>query len=332
MAQHVADLDPDALARLDEYVLFFWGDVRPQHVPQAQDHALNRLQPERGQRPDQPLHRPEREPDDQRVERDVRDGEERGDRARLQDEQRATCESPFDVLRGAIFFLDLPAGGHQLAYLRGRERLLSAGLGADIFHAPASLALGSGRLVPQRLAKDFAAARVGHVMVRLDLSGDQRFAQPEGRVDDRLTQQSAERVGGEEHARSLARHQFLYHHRQRGPVVRDGVAQPVADGARRPQAAPAVDHGCAQLPLADHVQEGVLLTSKGQLGQVFGRGRGAHSHRWSAERAVGFDQRVGDLVRQLFRRKSRSDLGRGAIQSRRIFGREPPERGGDASI
>ncbi len=79
-------------------------------------------------------------------------------------------------------------------------------------------------------------------MIRLDLPADQRFAQPERGIDHRLAAQTAERVGGEEHARCLALHHMLDDHRQADLAVIDGIARPVADGAGGPQAAPAVDH------------------------------------------------------------------------------------------
>ena len=87
----------------------------------------------------------------------------------------------------------------------------------------------------------------------------------------------------------------------------DAVARPVADGARRPQAAPAVDHGAEQRLVADDVEKGVLLPGKGEVGQILGRGRGAHGHRRAAQRGVGVHECIRQDGRQRARRETRAD-------------------------
>ena len=65
-------------------------------------------------------------------------------------------------------------------------------------------------MAPSADAADLAAERVDHEMIRLHLPRDERLAQPEGGVDDRFAQQPGQRVGGEQHARDLARHHPLH--------------------------------------------------------------------------------------------------------------------------
>jgi hypothetical protein len=54
--------------------------------------------------------------------------------------------------------------------------------------------------------------------------------------------------------------------------VGDGITYAVNDRARRPKAAPAIHDRLAQRIITQDVQEGILLSSKGQVGQVLGGG------------------------------------------------------------
>ena len=59
------------------------------------------------------------------------------------------------------------------------------------------------------------AAGVDDVVVRLHLAADQRLAQAERGVDDRLAAPPGQRIGGEEHARRLGLHHLLHDDGQR---------------------------------------------------------------------------------------------------------------------
>lgn len=156
----------------------------------------------------------------------------------------------------------------------------------------------------ERPTGDAPGRGVGDVVVGLDLPRDQRLAEPEGRVDDHLAAVAGERVGREEHAGNVRRHEPLDDDGQRRRVVGDEVAPPIDDGPGRPQARPAVPDGGQQGLLADDAEVGVLLPGEGQLRQVLGRRRGAHRHRSTPEPLVCRAHGLGDLLRDGVARKA----------------------------
>jgi hypothetical protein len=162
--------------------------------------------------------------------------------------------------------------------------------------------------VPQRLVQDALAEGIDHVMIWLDLPGDQCLTQAERRVDCHLGAFAGEGVGGKEHARGFAGHHLLHDHRQRYVLLIDPVSCPVADCARGPQAAPAADHRSLQCLDANYVEECVLLSGKGESGQVLGRRRRADSDRLPAEDRVGGIERASQAGRQ---RKEREPVTNG---------------------
>lgn len=96
--------------------------------------------------------------------------------------------------------------------------------------------------------EDAPRGRLDDVLVRLDLAGDERFAQAEGGVNHRLAARPGQGVGGEEHAGRLAGDHLLHDDGKRGLAVVNGVAHAVADGARLPQAGPAGDDRARSAP------------------------------------------------------------------------------------
>ena len=143
-------------------------------------------------------------------------GEQRRDRPGLQQVEGVVSPGPLDVLR---------------AHRTGRRPVRRAPPTPRSAHpaAPARLVRSSatvtvpppGRLrtlsalAPSVRLDDLAGGHVNHVMVRLDLAGHQRLAQPHRGVDDRLRAQPGERVGREQHAGGLALDHLLHHDRQR---------------------------------------------------------------------------------------------------------------------
>ena len=190
----------------------------------------------------------------------------------MQQDEAAICPGPFDVLRRGEEVLHTAAQASQLDDDRIGQRLALAGIAGHSDGAAAGPAVNGQRFGAQGLARD-AVLRIHHVMIRLHLAGDQGFTQAQGGVNDRLIALAAEGVGGEQHAGGYAGRHLLHDDGQGYALLVQAVAAAIADGAGRPQAAPAVDDCAEQGFVAEDVQEGVLLAGKRHFRQVFGGGR-----------------------------------------------------------
>ena len=146
-------------------------------------------------------------------------------------------------------------------------------------------------------------------MIGLHLSRDERFTQAERRIDHGFTAQSGQRVGGEHHARNIARDHLLHDNRQGHILLRDAVPQSVSDRPRRPQARPAADDRLQQFLFAYHIQIGILLSGEGQVRQVLGGGGGAHRNRNAQEILVCRSNSRFNFLGHCAHRERRPDLG-----------------------
>ena len=230
--------------------------------------------------------------------------------------------APFDVLGGAIEIGDPLAQGRHFTNRLITQRLLAVGVrafglghSAAPFHAP-----DDRRLCPQLFFDNAPGSRLNYVVVWFHQTRNQRFAQSIDSIDSRLRAPSRQRVGGEKHPRRIALHHRLHHHRQRDSRLVDAVARPVAHSSRRPQAAPTLPHCLQQPVVAQHIQKGVLLSGKGEVGQVLGGGGGTHSHFRIAKCSVGGADRLGQLHGHCALPKTGADAFRKRVQALRVTG------------
>ena len=243
VAQQRSQVDPQPFAGRKERPLCFRPHVHAEELSPGRDDVLNQVSAQGRDRFEHPLQCAEGEHRPEWIRRHARGrGEERRNRSCLQQVEAAVSQGPLDVLRSIIIQGgDLRAERNQRPNLRIGQRRLSCRSFRYCQYPAAGPAAHAEHLGAERSADDLAGGYFHHVMIRLYLAGDERLAQPHGRVDDGLRAQPRKRVGREQHAGRLAFDHLLHHHRQRAVPVRHPVALTVADGARRPQAAPARD-------------------------------------------------------------------------------------------
>jgi hypothetical protein len=206
-------------------------------------------------------------------------GEERGDRAALDDGERAARVSPLDVLRRAEVRLDPPADVREPQHLGVRQLLDPPPVGADLHPLGPATRCGphGDRLGCHGPAQDSAVAH--GVVVRVGQPGDEGLAEPVARVDGHDLAVGRHGVGGEHGPRDLGGDHPLNHHREPHGAMVDAPLPAVGDRAvgeeGRPAPADVPQHGLDP----GHVQVGVLLSRERRRGQVLRGGTGAHRVR-----------------------------------------------------
>ena len=108
-------------------------------------------------------------------------------------------------------------------------------------------------------------------MVGFNVPAEEGFTEAEGGVNHCFCAPAAERVCCKEYTRSIALDHLLHDYRKSNVGLVDAVTGPVGNGARGPQAAPAVDDGAKQGFVPDNVEERVLLAGEGHAWKVFCR-------------------------------------------------------------
>ena len=185
-------------------------------------------------------------------------------------------QRPLDIHRHLVKRLDLHGQPRQL----GRGRVVQHGRAAHLLRhgllVRAYLGSHGHHLLVGRLALQHAAGRLGHGQrVGRHHAAHHRLAQAPCRADHDLIAAAGDRVGGEQDAGGLGRHEQLHDHRQRHALRRNPLARAIADGACRPQRRPALDRRVQHRVRAADVEVGLLLPGEGSLRQVFGGGGGA---------------------------------------------------------
>ena len=90
--------------------------------------------------------------------------------------------------------------------------------------------------------------------------------------------------------------------------MRNLVAIAIADCPRRPQAAPTFFDRIQQGTFPNNVEIGILLPSKGHIGEILGGGRRANRHRWLAQLGIGVLNGVDQCDRDIAGRKGYTNL------------------------
>jgi hypothetical protein len=125
---------------------------------------------------------------------------------------------------------------------------------------------------------------------------DQGLTEPTNSLDHQPVATSADRRGGEHHARPLRVHHGLDDDREGKAVFVPAVLFTVGNGPRCPQRRPAVAHRREDRLLARDVEVGVVLSGERGVGEVLGGAGGSHRDRPRAQLAVRLPDRVGDRV------------------------------------
>jgi hypothetical protein len=184
--------------------------------------------------------------------------EQRGDRPRLEQPQRAVAVvRPLDVLRCTE-----PA----LEPLTDLAQLLQPGQG--------------------QAAPFLAVCTVQHVVVGRDRAVDDGRAQSGSGVDDGLAPRAGERVGGEQHACDLRAGHALDDDRHPYRVVRDAGGLTVGARALAVQRVPAGADRREQLVGTFDCEERGVLAGEARVRQVLGGGAGTDGDRPAAETLV----------------------------------------------
>jgi hypothetical protein len=134
-------------------------------------------------------------------------------------------------------------------------------------------------------------------------------------------------VDGEHHAggAEVGAHHALHAGRQRHVGVREALVHAVADGAVVVERGEHLLHLVQHVLDADHVEEGLLLAGEGGVGQVFGRGRGAHREaglRLPARASRSSRGSPAPGRRERLGLDPAADLGAGGGQRAHVFGVE----------
>jgi hypothetical protein len=251
-AADVGDLDPDA--------------ERHEH---RGDQCLERGHAHRGDRLEHALHVAELEVDPRLV-AGRRRREERGDRAGLQQPQRAVpVDRPFDVLRAAEMLLQ--PGAHRLQFGENGRRDAAA----------------AGPVVPGK-----------HVVVDRRSTVHHGGAQPRGRVDQHRGAAAGDRIGGEQHTRGGGVDHPLHDHTHpHRPVValRTAVGNGALAVGRPPAPLDGRQHriGAADPELRRH------LPGVAGVRRVLDGGTRPHRHRSATQPLVGRRDQGGPLLSQL---------------------------------
>ena len=204
----------------------------------------------------------------------------RRDRPGLDDGERTFGQCPLDVHRHAVELLDLHAHVRQFGGLCVVQHGCAAQRLGDWVLLRATFQQHGHHLLVSRLARKHPAGRLVHrERVWRHLPAHDGLAQAPGRREHGLVALAGDRVGGEQNARRLRRHQHLHDHRQADRALVDAVPRPVTDHPRRPQRGPAPPDRVQHTAGALDVEERVLLAGEGEVGQVLGRGRRTHGDR-----------------------------------------------------
>jgi hypothetical protein len=99
-------------------------------------------------------------------------------------------------------------------------------------------------------------------MVRINGSGNHRFAEPRGGIDDSLPAPAGQGIGGEHHAGRLSVNHPLDHDGEGYFVRRDPQRCPICHCPVRPQRSPALAYGLKDGVAAYDIQVRVLLSRK----------------------------------------------------------------------
>jgi hypothetical protein len=110
------------------------------------------------------------------------------------------------------------------------------------------------------------ASTLHHDVIRRNEAADNRFTQASGGVDHALIARAGDRIGGEHDAGGVRGHHTLHHHRQGYRLAGEAALLPVADGAVRPERAPALPNGLEEGNLVPDTQKCVLLAGEGRAG------------------------------------------------------------------
>ena len=242
---------------------------------------------------------------------------QRRHRPRLEQDHRAAGNGPFHILRAAKQRFQFATQAHQLGDLFFVDGLRAASrrIDGDFVRAARNRGRHHG-LVAQGYLLDAPVRLGGDDGVGIDAAGHQRLAQPPRGVDDHLVRRAGDGVDRKEHARRIGRRHGLHDDGQAHLRRVDSLPVAVGHGARRPQAAPAALDRIEQRGVARDVEVGVLLAGKAGVGQIFGRGGGAHGdRRCFAERGVGGKDRRRQFIRQRGGGKGLAKLCRGAFEA-----------------
>jgi len=226
----------------------------------------------------------------------VGDGEERGDRAALDDLEIVVGQTPLDVLGAAEVRFDPPADLDEPHGLRIREGRLLLPLRLDrLFPRPARRR-GDDRqpLGADRPGDDLAVAHL--VDVRVHQAGDQRLAQAEAGLHRGDLAVAGDGVGGEEDAGRVRKDHPLHHHGHAGIAVVDAVPQAVGHRPFGEERGPAPADVPQDRFRPHDVQVGVLLPREGGRRQVLRRRAGADGIRGLLAEPR---ERAGDRRRQV---------------------------------
>ena len=120
---------------------------------------------------------------------------------------------------------------------------------------------------------DRAGLRVGRVVVGIDRARHDGFAQPCGRVDDRSTPSTGDRIRGEQDPGRLRVDHALHDHGQANALVVDPMVAAIGDGAFVPQRRPASADRVEELLFVLDAKVRVLLAGEGSTRQVLRGGR-----------------------------------------------------------
>ena len=128
------------------------------------------------------------------------------------------------------------------------------------------------------------------IFVGIDGALHDVLAKAPGGVDQHDLVEAGLGVDREHHAGAaeIGAHHVLHADRQRDLHVVEALGLAVADGAVGEQRGVAAPAGIEQRGLAADVEKGLLLAGKAGVGQVFGRGAGAHR-----DVDIGFRRRAG---------------------------------------
>lgn len=206
-----------------------------------------------------------------------RNGGQRGDRARLHDEEVLVAHRPFNIHRLTEQLLDLRAEADQFCDLRRCQRGLRPSVcGHRFFARPLGQSHRHHFLVGDLLRCHRARLLVDNERVGRDVPAHNRFAQAPRRVDDHLVARTRDRIRGEENACCIRRHELLHHDGETDIFGVDPLARAIADGARGPERCPTALDRRQHMLIAAHVEKSFLLTRERHLRQIFCRRRRAH--------------------------------------------------------
>src|SRR6185437_16666351 len=129
------------------------------------------------------------------------------------------------------------------------------------------------------LLDDAARLAVQVIAIRLDLAGDDAFAESPRRLDEHTPSLGIERIACEQDAGYLGVYQTLHDDGHRQPFIADALMSPIGDGAFAVQRLPAARDRGAHIRLAAHAEDRFLLPGEAGDGSIFADGRRTHGDR-----------------------------------------------------